>query len=459
MVTGALRATGIIDFGDMVHTAMVCEVATATAYAILHSRQSLAGDPLADIAQVVAGYDDALPLTDEELSLVYPLLRTRLVVSVITAARNRERDPDNAYLLVSETPAWAALERLEQVSPAAAEQALRHACGRPGRHAMLSESARTSPNHQATQHTTQHAQHEVQQHGHTHGSTADLLAKRKRHLGPNLGLSYTTPLHIERGSGQYLYAADGREYLDAYNNVAHVGHSHPHVVEAIARQAAVLNTNTRYLHESILRYAERLTEQLPNTLQVCYFVNSASEANELALRIAHAATGRRTVLVTDGAYHGNTQRLIDVSPYKHNGPGGEGTPSYVHTVPVPDIYRGEHHGRDAGMHYAEAVRDAVAQTPPSAFLIESLLSCGGQIVLPDGYLVAAFAAVHAAGGICIVDEVQVGFGRVGTHMWGFELQGVVPDIVVMGKPMGNGHPLAAVVTTRDLAAAFNNGME
>lgn len=432
-VTHVPRATGIIDFGDMVRTATVAEVATGAAYAILNARRSLAGDPIADATDFVAGYDDVLPLTDEELALVFPLLCTRLTVSVITSARRRLIEPDNEYLGVSEAPAWAALERMEAVSLGTAETALRRACGRDDRPAAVAVPAL---------------------------SYDELMARRTAHLGPNLGLSYSTPLHIVRGRGQYLYDAAGRAYLDAYNNVAHVGHSHPRVVEAIARQAAALNTNTRYLHESILRYAERLTALLPEALQVCYFVNSASEANELALRIARAATGRRDILVTAGAYHGNTQRLIDASPYKHDGPGGEGAPAYVHTVPVPDVYRGEHRGIDAGTRYAEGVAAAVLKMPPGAFLIESLLSCGGQIVLPRGYLEAAFRAVRAAGGVCIVDEVQVGLGRVGTHLWGFELHtGVVPDIVVMGKPMGNGHPLAAVVTTREVAATFDNGME
>lgn len=437
-LTGTSRAIGIIDFGDMVHTATVTEVATAAAYAMLNSRRSLAGDPLAAAAALVAGFNEVLPLTAEELALVYPAICTRLTVSVITSARRRILEPDNAYLAVSEAPAWAALERLDDTSLEAGERVLRHACGQ-----YESERVAVGPLPAAEAETRK----------------AELLAQRTRFLGPNLSLSYSNPLHIVRGRGQYLYDVTGREYLDAYNNVAHVGHCHPRVVEAVARQAAVLNTNTRYLHDAILRYAERLTGLLPRGLEVCYFVNSASEANELALRIARAATGRRELLVTDSAYHGNTQRLIDASPYKHAGPGGEGAPPYVRTVPVPDVYRGAHRGPDAGARYAEAVTAAVSAIPPSAFLIESLLSCGGQIVLPEGYLSAAFAAVWAAGGVCIVDEVQVGLGRVGTNLWGFELQGVVPDIVVLGKPLGNGHPLAAVVTTHELAAQFDNGME
>ncbi len=269
-----------------------------------------------------------------------------------------------------------------------------------------------------------------------------------------------------RGCGAYLYDEDGRAYLDTVNNVAHVGHNHPRVVRAGQAQMAVLNTNTRYLHEHVARYAERLCATLPQPLSVCYFVCSGSEANELALRLARAFTGRRDLIVVDAAYHGNTGGLIEISPYKHAGPGGSGAPPHVHVVPMPDTYRGAHRRDDprAGEKYAEAVREAVAQAAAggrgaAAFIAESIQSCGGQIVLPDGYLTAAYHHVRQAGGVCIADEVQVGFGRVGTHFWAFETQGVVPDIVTLGKPMGNGHPLAAVVTTPEIAAAFDNGME
>jgi 4-aminobutyrate aminotransferase-like enzyme len=298
------------------------------------------------------------------------------------------------------------------------------------------------------------------------GASGDeILRARGRLLGPSLGLSYRRPLHIVRGWMQHLYDADGQPYLDCVNNVAHVGHSHPRVVEALRRQAAVLNTNTRYLHETLVRYAERLISRLPEPLRICFFVCSGSEANELALRMARAHTGRRDVVVVDGAYHGNTSSLIEISPYKFDGPGGAGAPEHVHVVPMPDRYRGRYRGdgADIGDRYAEHVREAAASAAgrggAAAFFCESLLSCGGQIVLPEGYLAMAYEHVRAAGGVCVADEVQVGFGRVGRSFWGFETQGVVPDIVTMGKPMGNGHPLAAVATTPEIAASFANGME
>ena len=265
---------------------------------------------------------------------------------------------------------------------------------------------------------------------------------------------------------QYLYDEQGRKYIDAYNNVAHVGHCHPRVVEAARQQIGVLNTNLRYLHDNVNTYAERLISLMPEPLEVCYFVNSASEANELALRLARAYTDQKDMIVLEAAYHGNTTSLIDISPYKHDGSGGKGAPDWVHTVPIPDVFRGEFKSDDplAGAKYAAYVKQVAESMQErglglAGFIAESLPSVGGQIVFPDGYLADVYRYVHEAGGVCIADEVQTGFGRVGSHLWGFEMQKTVPDIVVLGKPIGNGHPLAAVITRRDIADAFNNGME
>lgn len=292
------------------------------------------------------------------------------------------------------------------------------------------------------------------------------LAARKRLLGPNLSVSYDRPLKIVRGWRQYLYDDTARALLDVYNNVPLVGHSHPRVVQAAAEQLALLNTNTRYLHDTVLRYAERLTALLPASLEVCYFVNSGSEANELALRLARTHTRSEDVVVLEHAYHGHTSTLIDISPYKFNGPGGVGRRAWVHVAPIPDDYRGLYRRgeTDLGTKYAAHVGKIVEKCkreghPIGAYIAETLPSVAGQIVFPPGYLAQAYQHVRAGGGVCIADEVQVGFGRLGTHFWGFETQDVVPDIVVFGKPIGNAFPLAAVVTTREIAASFANGME
>jgi ethanolamine-phosphate phospho-lyase len=205
---------------------------------------------------------------------------------------------------------------------------------------------------------------------------------------------------------------------------------------------------------------------MPGNLKVCFFVNSGSEANELAMRLAKTHTKQEDLIAIDGAYHGNTLNLIDISSYKHNGPGGEGTPTHVHVVRMPDVFRGEFKRNDpnAGKKYAEDVGKAIGDIESQnrgvcAFICEPLMGCGGQIIFPDGYLKEAFRQVRDAGGVCIADEVQIGFGRVGTHFWGFETQDVIPDIVTLGKPIGNGHPIGAVITTPEIAKSFETGME
>ena len=300
------------------------------------------------------------------------------------------------------------------------------------------------------------------------GDDATTLANRRLRFGGNLSIAYRTPVRLERGWMQYLFDHAGRRYLDAYNNVPHVGHCHPRVVRAGQAQMAVLNTNTRYLSDLANAYAERLTATLPGMLRdgVVYLVSSASEANELALRLARAHTRRRDMIVLESAYHGNTTSLIDISPYKHDGPGGEGAPDWVHVAPLADDYRGRYKRDDAeaGAKYARQVGDVVRRIVAlgrgvAGFIAETCPSVGGQIIFPPGYLARVYEAVRAAGGICIADEVQTGLGRVGTHFWAFEAQGVVPDIVVMGKPLGNGHPLGAVVARREIGESFANGME
>jgi len=290
-----------------------------------------------------------------------------------------------------------------------------------------------------------------------------LMARRARSLGPSLSVSYKDKLKIVRGSGAHLFDHTGRRYLDAVNNITHVGHCHPHVVAAIARQSAILNTNSRYLNDLILGYADRLTAHMPGNLKVAFFVNSGTEANELALRIARTALAKKNTVVLDWAYHGNSGGMVDISPYKFKRKGGYPQPDFVEIAAFPDPYRGAF-GADASAYAGDVGRclDAVAAktgTRAATFIAESISGVGGQVIYPDGYLRAVYDQVRAAGGIVIADEVQCGFGRVGSHFWGFQLQGVVPDIVVMGKPIGNGHPLAAVVTTPELAARFANGME
>ncbi len=414
------RVTGFVDFGDIVHSATVADLAIAIAYAVLGAR-----DPLNAAASVVRGYHASRPLNDLELRSIFPLVKLRLCVSICMAAEQQRERPDDAYLGISQAGIRATLPVLASIDDGGATEVFRAALDR------------------------------------------DAVVERRRGLiGRNVRLSYRDPVRIVRGSMQYLFDDTGRRYIDAYNNVPHVGHCHPKVTAAAAAQMAVLNTNTRYLHDAPVELASRLTATLPEPLRVCYFVSSGSEANELALRLARAHTGRRDTIVLDAAYHGNSTTLIDISPYKFNGPGGAGRQPWVHVVPIPDVYRGPYKSTDApaGEKYAVAVGDVIREIERGgqgvcAFIAETCPSVGGQVIFPSGYLAAAYAHVRCAGGVCIADEVQTAYGRMGTSFYAFEDQAVVPDIVVLGKPIGNGYPLGAVVTSEAIAASFDNGME
>lgn len=422
------HVTGLLDFGDSLYNPVVCNLAISLAYAMLEK-----DEPLVVAGRVVAAYNVVRPLSEPELHALYPLICGRLANTVAVAAERRTLDSLNPNWFVTEDRAWELLGKLQQTSPA--EALITLVSGIEG-----------------------------QVRGVQGATPAELVERRGRCIGPSLSVSYREPIKMVRGRGQFLFDHQGRPYLDLVNNICHVGHCHPSVVAAGQRQMAMLNTNTRYLYDGLTDYAERLCRTLPDPLGVCYLVNSGSEANELALRLARTHTGRNDMLVVDTAYHGNTGRLVDISPYKFMRAGGKGrAETWVHRVPMADGYRGPYKGMGAetGIAYGNAVGEAIDREGGSiaAFITESIWSCGGQVVPPENYMKTAFDHVRGTGGLCIVDEVQVGFGRVGKSFWGFQLQGVVPDIVVMGKPIGNGHPMAAVVTTREIAASFDNGME
>ncbi|XP_038940911.1 5-phosphohydroxy-L-lysine phospho-lyase isoform X2 [Rattus norvegicus] len=291
---------------------------------------------------------------------------------------------------------------------------------------------------------------------------AATLDLRRRLLSSSCRLFFPeNPVKIIRGQGQYLYDEQGREYLDCINNVAHVGHCHPTVVQAAHEQNLVLNTNSRYLHDNIVDYAQRLSETLPEKLSVFYFLNSGSEANDLALRLARQYTGHQDVVVLDHAYHGHLSSLIDISPYKFRNLDGQ--KEWVHVAPLPDTYRGpyrEDHPDPAGA-YASEVKHVISSAQKkgrkiAAFFAESLPSVSGQIIPPAGYFSQVAEHIRRAGGLFVADEIQVGFGRVGKHFWAFQLEGedFVPDIVTMGKSIGNGHPVACLATTQAVSRAF-----
>ncbi|TPM35697.1 aminotransferase class III-fold pyridoxal phosphate-dependent enzyme [Mesorhizobium sp. B2-3-4] len=284
-----------------------------------------------------------------------------------------------------------------------------------------------------------------------------LIGRRGRLLGAKSQLFYDEPVHLVRGEGVWLYDADGRKYLDAYNNVAHVGHCHPHVVEALCRQASLLNTHTRYLHTAILDYVERLAATFDASLSTAILTCTGSEANDIALRMAQAASGQMGIIATDATYHGNTTAVSQLSTRM---PPVGGRVHHVRLVPAPDSYR--HPDAMAnGKAFGDAVREAIASLAGEGIGLSGIILCPllaneGFPTLPGGFFDDALSAVREAGGLVISDEVQPGFGRTGSHFWGHQRAGFVPDIVTMGKPMGNGHPVAAVVTTSEILATFRN---
>ncbi|MGB0505606.1 MAG: aspartate aminotransferase family protein, partial [Pikeienuella sp.] len=287
-------------------------------------------------------------------------------------------------------------------------------------------------------------------------STEQLLADRIRLLGPNVSTFYDDPVHLVKGDGVWVWDADGRKYLDCYNNVPHVGHCHPKVVEAICKQASTLNTHTRYLHEGILNYVEKLTATFEDNLSTAIMTCTGSEANDIALRMAEAMTGKRGVIASDHTYHGNTTAVAQLS---RTNPPKTGYGGHIRHVPAPDSYRplGGVAGEAHAQAFAAEVKLMIEELEATEHGFSAIILCPffgneGFPTLDRGFLEPTERVVKAAGGIIIADEVQPGFGRIGSHMWGHQRIGLSPDIVTLGKPMGNGHPVAGVVTTAEIMA-------
>jgi 4-aminobutyrate aminotransferase-like enzyme/Ser/Thr protein kinase RdoA (MazF antagonist) len=419
------KVSGLIDFGDLAHSYLINEVAVACTY-VCYDKEN----PLHWASIFIASYHSNCPLEEKELSLLYYLIAARLCISVCNSAHASKVDPDNSYATSSESYAWAMLYRWISINPLAAENTFRKATG------MLPLAQK---------------------------STAEVLERRHQHISPVLSTSYEEPIHMIGSAFQYMYDSAGNTFLDAYNNIPHVGHGHPRVVAAGQRQMAKLNTNTRYLYPELADYAEKLLATFPSNLSKVFFVNSGSAASDLAIRMAKAHTGHKKIMVMEHGYHGNTQTAIEISDYKFNNPKGEGQKVHILKTNIPDTYRGKYRGNGAGIgkRYAQ---DAIAQMaesghPIAAFITEPIIGCGGQVPLATGYLQHLYPAVRAQGGVCVSDEVQTGFGRLGDYFWGFEAQDVIPDIVILGKPMANGHPMGAVVCSDAVAESFGKGVE
>jgi len=410
------RVSGIVDFGDLTHTALVCDLAIPAARVMIGR-----DDPIAAAQRLIEGYANVRRLTDTEARLLGDLVAARLLARGVIAAWRVEDHPENAaYITGGADESWTTLRTL-------ADRGFD----------VVARQLRTAATSGAA--------------GYSRTNREELLSRRERVLGPS-PLSYESPLHIVGGEGVWLFGADGTRYLDAYNNVQVVGHGHPDVAAAIAGQARTLATNTRYLHESVVELGERLTATLPDGLDTVIPVNTGSEATDLAWRLAKAATGNEGAIVTEHAYHGITEATTALSPTVWD----DGvTMDHVAPVtpPVTTAVGSRLTASAPAAEMAEAVETLDGQAGVAAFMFDSLFTSDG-ILPPEGdALRDATARVRDAGGVVIADEVQAGFGRCGSHLWGFESAGVVPDMVTLGKPMGNGHPVAAVVTRSDIAAA------
>lgn len=414
--------SGIIDFGDMVHSYLINEVAIAASYLAMDQEQ-----PIELISSLIKGYTEELPLESEEIEVLYYFIAGRLCTSVLNSAHTSSEKPDSDYITISEQGAWDLLERWISINPDSAKNKWFNAA-----------NLEVLP------------------------SELNLRKRRDAHIPKALSLSYERPFHMTGAAFQYMYDGDGNAILDAYNNIIQVGHSHPRVVAAGQKAMARLNTNTRYLYEALPRYSEHLLSYFPDKLNKVFLVNSGSAASDLATRLAQTHTRKNKMVVVEHGYHGNTKTSIDISHYKYDHRGGQGKQDHIIQVPMPDAYRGLHCGKDAGKRYAEQVDQILNQKADkdiAAFIAEPIIGCGGQVPLAQGYLPEVYKRIRREGGLCISDEVQTGFGRLGKWFWGFEMHGVIPDIVILGKPIGNGHPMAAVVTTSEIANSFNNGME
>lgn len=419
------QVTGIIDFGDLCHTSLINELAIAATYVSYNQE-----DPLKWAEALVRSYHQVLPLEKQELEIFYYLIAARLCTSVCNSAYAKKNSPDNDYAVSSEDNAWKMLHKWLALNPIKARNTFLSACGY------------NIPKPQ---------------------SVDQKVTQRHTSLSSILSLSYDDPIYMDRSAFQYMYDVYGNTFLDAYNNIPHVGHSHPEVVEAGRKQMAKLNTNTRYVFDELTEYSEKLLTRFTDSLNKVFFVNSGSAASDLAMRLAFAHTQKDKVVVMEHGYHGNTQVSMDISDYKFSNKKGIGQKDHILKTPIPDTYRGTYTNNDgtAGKQYAEdALKDLDTDLGNiAAFISEPVVGCGGQVPLAKGYLKEIYPVIREQGGVCISDEVQTGFGRLGDHFWGYEAQEVVPDIVILGKPIANGHPMGAVVATSEIAASFEKGVE
>lgn len=419
------KVSGIIDFGDLCYSPIINDLAIGLAYLLFDK-----DNPLEAAKEVIKAYHRIFPLEEQEVDLLYYLIGARLCTSVCNSAYKTQQSTGSAHTSASEVQAWKLLRKWISINPLKATDSFRAASGFP----CLIKS-----NIQKT------------------------IEEREQFFSTSLSISYSTPIEMHQSALQYMYDTEGNTFLDAYNNIMIVGHCHPKVVQAGQQTMARLNTNTRYLYPELNSYAKKLLNKFPPQLNKIFLVNSGSAASDLAIRLAMTHTQKDKVIVVEHGYHGNTRIGIDISHYKYAHQGGTGKSAQIIESPLPDTFNGKYKVNDgtAGKEYAALTKEKITAEDGkiAAFIAEPIVGCGGQVPLAKGYLQEIYPAIRAQGGVCISDEVQVGFGRLGSHFWGYEQQEVIPDIVILGKPMANGHPIGAVVTTSAIAKSFENGME
>lgn len=416
--------TGIIDVGDMCHSWLINELAIGLTYVLMEKEH-----PLDVASTVLKAYHTEFSLEEKEVDALYYLIAARLCTSVLNSAHTKKIKPESSYITISENSAWNLLYKWVSINPLKAKNTFRTACG----------FSQVQSKNLETQ-----------------------LNRRKSTISDSQSLSYTKPIQMHAAAFQYMYDTDGNTFLDAYNNIIQVGHCHPKVVRAGQRTMAKLNTNTRYLYDELLSYTEKLLSKFPPHLNKVFLVNSGSAASDLALRIAKTHTNKQKVVVLEHGYHGNTQNTIDISHYKYGHKGGSGKKHDIVQTALPKCFNSKLGTEaDISSYYVASARKTISENQGqiAAFIAEPIVGCGGQVPLPKTYLKGVYEAIRNQGGLCISDEVQVGFGRLGAYFWGYEMYDVIPDIVILGKPIGNGHPMAAVVTTEEIAHSFDNGME
>ena len=416
------RVVGILDFGDMVHSLLVSDLAITIA-STLRSQT----DPVEAAVEIVAAYHEIIPLEPDEINLIFDLVAARLTSLVVIAAWRTVLHPENeAYITGGAKYDWETLKQWYTRDPEEVTKLFFRACG------------------------IWEQEQEVEEPSQSGGDSYQArLARRTRLLGPCYYLFYQRPLTIVRGQGVWLYDEEGRRYLDVYNNVPHVGHCHPHVLHAINEQGRRLNTSSRYIHGYILDLAEEITARMPESLSVCMFVCTGTEANELAWRMAKLVSGNRGALITHHSYHGNSDAIINFSPESMP---AEKLPAHVQMLDAPTS-NSTFLQPDSGI--GASIQDLAARGySPAMLILDSGFTSDGIYTAPQGYLSMLYDKARAAGALCVADEVQAGFGRLGGNFWGFEYGAVEPDIVTMGKSMGNGHPIAAVVTRPEIAEAL-----